>query len=96
MGCHALLQENLPDPGIEPVSLMSPASIGGFFTTSDTWEDPDISVCVHIKISLSLRLYYQDKSTLFSVLLSLSSIVKIPRTESDLLARILDLPLDLD
>ena len=25
---------DLPDPGIEPVSLMSPALAGGFFTTS--------------------------------------------------------------
>ena len=30
---------DLPDPGIEPVSLMSPALAGGFFTTSVTWED---------------------------------------------------------
>ena len=30
---------DLPDPGIEPVSLMSPALAGGFFTTSATWED---------------------------------------------------------
>ena len=29
---------NLPDPGIEPVSLMSPALAGGFFTTGATWE----------------------------------------------------------
>ena len=28
----------LPDPGIEPVSLMSPALAGRFFTTSATWE----------------------------------------------------------
>ena len=28
----------LPDPGIEPVSLTSPALAGGFFTTSTTWE----------------------------------------------------------
>ena len=28
----------LPDPGIEPVSLMYPALAGGFFTTSATWE----------------------------------------------------------
>ena len=28
----------LPDPGIEPESLMSPALAGGFFTTSTTWE----------------------------------------------------------
>ena len=31
VGCHALLQGNLSDPGIEPASLMSPALAGGFF-----------------------------------------------------------------
>ena len=31
---------DLPDPGIEPVSLTSPASGGRFFTTSATWEAP--------------------------------------------------------
>ena len=29
---------DLPDPGIEPASLASPALAGGFFTTSATWE----------------------------------------------------------
>ena len=29
---------NLPDPGIEPMSLTSLALAGGFFTTSATWE----------------------------------------------------------
>ena len=29
---------DLPDPGIEPVSLMSPVLAGGFFTTSANWE----------------------------------------------------------
>ena len=29
---------NLPDPGIKPASLMSTALVGGFFTTSVTWE----------------------------------------------------------
>ena len=29
---------DLPDPAIEPVSLMSPALTGGFVTTSITWE----------------------------------------------------------
>ena len=29
---------NLPNPGIEPMSLMSPALAGGFFTASATWE----------------------------------------------------------
>ena len=38
VGCHALLQGDLLDPGIEPTSLMSPALAGEFFTTSTTWE----------------------------------------------------------
>ena len=29
---------DLPNPGIKPTSLMSPALAGGFFTTSATWE----------------------------------------------------------
>ena len=31
---------DLPDPGIEPTSLMSPELAGRFFTTSITWEVP--------------------------------------------------------
>ena len=31
---------DLPNPGIEPMSLMSPALAGRFFTTSTTWEAP--------------------------------------------------------
>ena len=30
--------EDLPNPGIEPTSLMSPALAGGYFTTSATWK----------------------------------------------------------
>ena len=30
----------LPNPGIEPASLASPALVGGFFTTNTTWEGP--------------------------------------------------------
>ena len=30
---------DLPDPGIEPTSLMSPALADGFFTSSAFWED---------------------------------------------------------
>ena len=37
MGSYALLQGDLPDPGIEPTSLMSPALASGSFTTSVTW-----------------------------------------------------------
>ena len=29
---------DLPDPGIETMSLMSPSLADGFFTTSTTWE----------------------------------------------------------
>ena len=29
---------DLPNPGIEPMSLKSPALAGGFITTSVTWE----------------------------------------------------------
>ena len=29
---------HIPDPGIEPVSLSSPALASGFFKTSTTWE----------------------------------------------------------
>ena len=32
---------DLPDPGIKPVSLMSPALASGFFTTSATWQVPE-------------------------------------------------------
>ena len=30
--------EDLPDPGIEPISLEFPVLVGGFFTTLATWE----------------------------------------------------------
>ena len=29
---------DLPNPGVKPASLMSPALAGGFFTTRTTWE----------------------------------------------------------
>ena len=33
---------DLSNPGIKPASLMSPALAGGFFTTSSTWEVPQV------------------------------------------------------
>ena len=36
-GLPCPLRVDLPDPGIEPASLMSLALAGGFFTTSATW-----------------------------------------------------------
>ena len=43
---------DLPNPGIKPASLMSPALAGGFFTTSTTWEahHPSIHFSIHSQI----------------------------------------------
>ena len=38
---------DIPDPGIEPISLMSPALSGRFLTTSTTWE---------VRVSITRRL----------------------------------------
>ena len=38
VGCRGLLRGNLPDPGIEPTLLKSPALAGEFLSTSATWE----------------------------------------------------------
>ena len=35
---------DLPDPGIEPATLRSPAFAGGFFTTSASWEAQDLFI----------------------------------------------------
>ena len=42
---------NLPNPGIKPMSLTSPALAGGFFTTSATWENQVLNyvLCKHYK-----------------------------------------------
>ena len=39
---------NLPDPGVGPIFLESPALTGGFFTTSTTWE-------AHLQVPLLIR-----------------------------------------
>ena len=38
---------DFPDPGIEPMSLTSPALAAEFFTTIATWEAPYICVYVY-------------------------------------------------
>ena len=40
-GLPCLPPGDLPDPGITPMSLMSLALAGEFFTTSTTWEAPE-------------------------------------------------------
>ena len=39
-GLPCPLPGDFPDPGMEPMSLMSHALTGGSFTTSTTWETP--------------------------------------------------------
>ena len=41
MGCQGSPLGDLPDSGIKPMSLESPALAGGFFTTDTTWEAPE-------------------------------------------------------
>ena len=41
---------DLPNPGIEPASLMSPALADGFFTTSATTEAKEIDGCQRLGI----------------------------------------------
>ena len=38
---------DFPDPGIEPVSLMSPALASGFSTTSTAWEAQHMDLGEH-------------------------------------------------
>ena len=44
---------DLPDPGIEPASLRSPALSGRFFTTSATWKDQISTVSIPYKVLAS-------------------------------------------
>ena len=60
---------DLPDPGIEPVSLTSPALAGGFFTTRTTWEAPyKLSTFVQIILRKREKLkYIHDTETKWSL-----------------------------
>ena len=40
VGYHSLLQGSPPNPGMDPMSLVSPALAGRFFTTTATWGAP--------------------------------------------------------
>ena len=50
-GLPQSLPGDLPEPGIEPVSPMSPALAGRFFTTSATWEAPQESLLLLLLLS---------------------------------------------
>ena len=43
---------DLPNPEIEPVSLMSPALAGGFFTTMATWKAHHLQMITEVQSSI--------------------------------------------
>ena len=47
--------EGLPDPGIKPTSLRSPALAGGFFTTSATWEAQNYHMIQHFHFWVEMK-----------------------------------------
>ena len=49
---------DLTHPGIEPTPLTSPALVGGFFTTSTTWEAPKSHSTLLLSSLHLLRTYY--------------------------------------
>ena len=51
-GLSCLPPGNLSDPGIKPLSLVSSALAGGFFTTSYTWEDLSVNIYPNLITSL--------------------------------------------
>ena len=52
---------SLPDPGIEPANLASPALAGGLFTVSATWE-ADVTYTCNLKIK-QINEYLKKKQT---------------------------------
>ena len=56
------LPGDLPQAGIEPVSLTYPALAGGFFAISVTWEGCKKYVCTHTySLILSIELAWQQR-----------------------------------
>ena len=54
---------NLLDPGIKPMSLMSPAMAGGLFTPSTTWEAHNKGYSSPMSMVLKLRNPFVGKAT---------------------------------
>ena len=52
-------RRDLPDPGIEPTSLTSPALAGGFFTMSATWEAPSSTHQCFKSFLLNMIIYFK-------------------------------------
>ena len=75
--------EDLPNPGIEPASLMSPALAGKFFTSSTTWEAHSFLCCCSVAQSCLTLCNPMDSSTPSSLSFTISrSLLKLKSIES--------------
>ena len=63
-GLPCLPLGDLPDPGIEPMSLMAPTLTGRFFTPSATWEAHKMHRVIKICIEKNWKELYLDKRCL--------------------------------
>ena len=48
---------DLPNPRIEPTSLVSPALAGGCFMTSTTWKVPFLRICMCVCVYIYIYIY---------------------------------------
>ena len=79
---------HLPNPGIEPTSVISPALAGGFFTTSTTW----IDLLNHCKLWVSICQSSNESFTVSQSLLKLMSLESVMLYNHLILCRPLLLP----
>ena len=56
---------DLPHPGIEPVSLMSPALKGGFFTTSATWKSWAVELLITNLMLICIKVLLERTRTVY-------------------------------
>ena len=80
---------NLPDSGIEPASLMSPALASGLFSTSATWEARDHHPSPILFFLLAkLRFYTHQIITPHSSLPSLNALGTLVKNHSTVCVRV--------
>ena len=58
---------DLPDPGTESESLMSPTLAGMFFTTSDTWEPKLRHVSISFQLIMNINYNHGYKKTMWNL-----------------------------
>ena len=88
----------LPDPGIEPESLMSPALAGGCFTTSATWEashHSDMKISFFPGISLKIFSPWNSHSSNSQVSSWKHGFQASPASHTPVTCRELEAPLSL-